>query len=96
MTTLAEYQTAQETVKNFRGEALDRVKDYVRSGQSVLGNTVVLNEDTQYGTGGVYLDFSMEIGVKNGTVLVWATDNDDETIPFRVPVEVVDGVLTNA
>lgn len=95
MTTLAEYKTAQETVNSFRGEALARVKDYVRSGQSALGNAV-LNEDTEYGTGGVYLDFSMEIAVKNGTVLVWATDNDDETIPFRVPVEVVDGVLTNA
>lgn len=93
MATYAEYRAAQKVVNNYRREALENVKEYVRSGKSALGN-VIVNGNSPMPEGGYYLDFSMEIGVReDGTVLVWATAENDETTPFRVPVEVLDGVL---
>jgi hypothetical protein len=95
MTTYADYKAAQEIVGSYRAIALDRVTDYVRAGESMLGKIRVNDFAPGDDPADVYiLDFSMEIAVrKNDLVLVWATPMDDgESIPFTVPLAILDGV----
>lgn len=96
MTTYAEYKAAQETVNSYRGIALKRVEDYVRSGKSPFGAIRVNDFTPADNPAEVYfLDFSMEIGVrKDNTVLVWANPMDDgDSTTAYIPLDVLDGKL---
>lgn len=91
MTTFAEYKAAQDTMNDFRTEALERVVAYIKSGKSEAGDVAVGGKSQPRSFSPNFTAFIRPD--KNGQVLVSLNPNGGRFAidTIKVPLSVLEG-----